>query len=750
MTTTVESNRAPARSEEDREFAAITEAEIWEEARDRLQIAIEAESDNRTRAKTAILFREGEQWDEEPGGSISEDEPEITINLTDAMVERVENNIRQQRPRGKVHPVGDGADIETAEVLNGLGRHVELRSEASVAYDTATTQALNGGWGYFRLIAEYLDPKSFQKDLRILPIRNQFTVYMDPGAIMPHGGDAMWCLISVKMKRQEYRRRYPTAQNAAWSDLGISEGRREWDDKEEIRLAEYFRIREKPEKLYQLRHFDGREFTKYRSELPRKPDGSLMALEDAKAELAARGIAITGERDSIKRQVEWFRLNGLKVMERQQIPGTYIPVFRVEGKAVDIDGMVRRRGMVEPMMDAARMVNYGEVAKIKRLGLAPKAPWVGWEGQFDGHPEWDDANQKTYSKLVVKPIVIETSSGAQLLPPPVRQAPAQIEQGFSEFVQGMRSNLMALASMPNEPGQDAQGVVVSGAAMRRRQYLSDQGHFRYYDNETLAICQLWRVMVEWFPVYFSEERMQRIIGEDSTPEMVKLNEKTTEPGDDGNPVAKVKNDLSVGTYDVVMDTGPGYETKREEGAENLIDLMKVGPLAEIIAKSGADLVFRSIDHPYMQELADRLMATNPDGLKKIMDGLSTRAKNIVMAMQKQIDALKNELQQTQQDMKAGITKAHMAAVVKAHDTEVSARTKIHDTDTGYRRAIDVAEINAGGKLLDSHVIKGHEAAALERQLSHGAEQSELDRQHASSEADIDRIMQADQPQGETQ
>lgn len=734
------------RTEEDREFAAITEQEIWEEARDRLQIAIESEGDNRKRAKEAILFREGDQWDHQSSGSASDDEPELTINLTDAMVERVENNIRQQRPRGKVHPVGDGADIEIAEILNGLGRHVETRSEASVAYDTAAAAALDGGWGEFRLVAEYLDPKSFQKDLRILPIRNQFTVYRDPGAIMPHGGDAMWCVISVKMRREEYRRRYPTAPNVAWQDTGISEMRREWDSKEEIRLAEYFRIRELPEKLYSIQGLSGEPFSKYRSELPRNPDGSKMALEKVKELMAARGFSVVDERDSVKRHVEWFRLNGLKVVERLQLPGTYIPVFRVEGRAKDLDGVVRRRGMVEAMMDAGRMVNYGEVAKIKRLGLTPKAPWVAWEGQLDGHPEWDDANQKAYSVLTIKPVIIESSAGPVLLPAPVRQAPAQIEQGFAEFVGGMRSNLMALAGMPNEPGQDERGVVVSGVAQKRRQFLSDQSHYRYYDNLTLAIAQCWRVMVEWFPVYFSEERMQRIIGEDSTPEMVKLNEKTTD--DDG--VSTVKNDLSVGTYDVVMDTGPGYETKREEGAENLIDLMKVGPLAEIIAKSGADLVFRSIDHPYMQELADRLQATNPEGMEKIMEGLSSRAKNIVQALQKQVQSLQQELQTVQQDAKAGITKAHIAAVTKVHDTEVSARTKIHDTDSRDRTALARTEIQVAGKILDSRVANGQASDQAEREFLHNGEQAALDRQHSSTEADIDRIMQATQQANEPQ
>jgi hypothetical protein len=279
---------------------------------------------------------------------------------------------------------------------------------------------------------------------------------------------------------------------------------------------------------------------------------------------------------------------------------------------------------------------------------------------------------------------------------------------------------MAVAGMPNEPGQDEKGVVVSGRAIKRRQWLSDQSHFQYYDNLTLGIAQLWRVMVEWIPFYFPEPgRMQRIIGEDSTPTMVKLNEKTQEQGADGQAIERIKNDLSVGRYDVVMDTGPGYETKREEGAENLVDLLKVGPLAEVIAKQGADLVFRSIDHPYMQELADRLMAANPEGLQKIMEGLSSRARSIVQSLANQVQSLQQQLQAAQQDAKAGITKAHLAATVKAHDTNVMAQAKIHDTETRAHTALAVEEIRAGGKILDTHAQAGHDAAAAERMVQAG-------------------------------
>jgi hypothetical protein len=715
------------RTEEDREFSAITEAEIFAEARDRLAICVEAESDNRSRGKAAISFREGDQWDHSTNTTASDDSPELTINLTDAMIERVENNIKQQRPRGKCHPVGEGADTEIAEILNGIGRHIETRSEASIAYDTAAASALDAGWGYFRLIAEYIDNRSFQKDLRILPIRNIFTVYMDPSAIMPHGSDQNWCLISVKMKREEYRRRYGSGMIDKWSDTGASDPNRDWGDKEDIRLAEYFRIREKTEKLYQLRGQNGEEFTKYRSELPRIPGSNkLMPIDDVTLMLGDRGLRIDGERDSSKHQVEWFRLNGTKVVERQEIPGIYIPVFRVEGKTKDIDGRIRRRGMVEAMMDPQRMVNYGEVAKIKRLGLAPKAPWVAAEGQLDGREdEWAEANQRPTTVLTYKPVIIETSSGPVVMPKPERQPPAQIEAGFSEFVQGMRSNLMAVAGMPNEPGQDARGEVVSGKAIARRQFLSDQSHYQYYDNLTLAIAQCWRCMVDWIPVYFSEERMQRVIGEDSTPRMVKINDSQPDEGD--NAEKKIKNDLSVGKYDVVMDTGPGYETKREEGAENLLDLLKIEGLAEIVAKTGADLVFRSIDHPYMQELADRLVSSTPEGLKKVMEGLSSKAKAVVEYLAKENEALKQQLQTVQADLKYGITKAHLDATVKAHGIEESEKTKrssdamwvaqdTHEAEMKSHTALAVAEIHAGASLLNTHVEAAHNKDAAERVL----------------------------------
>lgn len=194
--------------------------------------------------------------------------------------------------------------------------------------------------------------------------------------------------------------------------------------------------------------------------------------------------------------------------------------------------------------------------------------------------------------------------------------------------------------------------------------------------------------------------MQRVIGDDSTPQMVKINEKVTEGG-----VSKVKNNLSVGRYDVVMDTGPGYETKREEGADALIDLLKIGPLAEIVAKMGADLVFRAIDHPYMQELADRLAAQNPEQLKKIIEQLPKRAQHIVQSMGQENQQLQKQLEQLQTELKQGIAKEHIVAAAKIHGDEIRAHT-----------SLAVEEIKAGASLMNTHVEAEHHRREAERMI----------------------------------
>lgn len=707
----------------DPDFDAISERDIFLEAKDRFAMAVEAEAPNERRAKDAMLFREGENhWNQEVATSASQESPELVINFTDTLVTRVNNSIADLETRGKCHPVGDGADTETADVCNGLGRHVEYRSEAQVAYDMATDASLTAGWGWFRLLTEYAAPNSFDKEIRIAPIMNIFSVKVDPSAIMPTACDMRWGFVVSTIKRTEYKRLYPRMELTPWVDIGRDDYAGDWENKEDIRLAEYFRILDKSDTLYQIQDSQGNLYTSFKDELP---------TPEQMAEVGPNGngpFRIINERESSRAQVQLFHLNGTRVVAREKIPGQWIPLIRIQGNARNIDGMVYRRGMVQTLMDPQRMVDYGEVAKIKRLGLTPQSPWVAAEGQLDGHPEWTDANRDPYTVLTYKPITVTTAQGEQVLPPPQRQPPAQVEAGFSEFVQGMRSNLLAIAGMPNEPGQDqGQGQVVSGRALQRRDKLSDQSHSQYYKGKKLAVAHAWRIMLDWFPHYYSEARMQRIIGGDGKPQMIKLNEQVM--GADG--VATVKNDMTVGRFDVVMEAGPSHETMREESADTLVEIVtSPGPMGEIVAKTAPDLVFRSMPGLYTEEIADRLAAQTPDGLKKIMENLPKEARAVVQSLSSQNAQLKQALDKAETEVKYGITKAQMAATVKAHDVEESNKTRRADTESRERTTLQktaleghvklaVEEIAAGASLLNTHTEAKYHEREAERMIEQG-------------------------------
>ena len=687
--------------------SADTDAEIFAEASERLRIAQEAEGLNRQYAVQDLEFEDGQQWPDDLYNLRKVTKrPTLTINHTRAMVKRVVNNLRQQRPRIKVHPVNETAAKDIAQKLQGLIRHIEYRSQEGVAYDLAGEFAVKMGWGYARVLSEYEDDMSFEQELKVLPIPNPFTVYMDPAARDCTGSDAEWCLISEKMKRSEYERKFPDREPMEWREGGRGDQGPDWETKEEIRLAEYFRFKRVKDDLLKLT--DGRSM--YASEYAKKRQALTLGGIGIATNLKGQEIRRPAER----KQLQWFRLDGAQVIQSVDLPGKYIPVVRFEGNTLDINGQIRRRGMVRDLMDTNRMYNYWRTCETEVIALAPRAPYMGTANHFEGHPEWNDANQKSYGKLVYNPdtVVVGENGEMQQVPPPSRVEPVQIPAGFVQAAESALKDLMILAGMPHEPGQDAPGVVVSGKALRQRQALSDMGHFQYYDNQTRSIAQIGRILLDNIPHYYSEERMLRIIGDDGIAQMVKFNQKT---------VDKIKNDLTIGRYDVVMDTGPGYETRRQEEAETTVDLLKIGPLAETAVKAAPDLIFRNFG---MDEIADRVAVMVPGGMEKAIEGLPQDAQNIVKGVLQQLTAAQNQVKELTLEKKYGLDKASIAANAKVHDTQVDAHVKEADSqrwaEVDIQKAhidrqtkLDVAEIGAAKTLLDTHV-KGKYAQEMEK------------------------------------
>ena len=105
------------------------------------------------------------------------------------MIQQVLNAYRRSPLAMRVRPKGGGANKQVADILEGKLRDIEQQSEADIAYFVALDQACGQGLGYFRLVTEYEDERSFQQDLRIKPLYNRFAVYVDPASVHPAGLD---------------------------------------------------------------------------------------------------------------------------------------------------------------------------------------------------------------------------------------------------------------------------------------------------------------------------------------------------------------------------------------------------------------------------------------------------------------------------------------------------------------------------------------------------------------------------------
>ena len=140
---------------EEQESIHPSDEEIIQEAIEFLRQAEDAEAENRRNGLEALRFRHGDQWPAEIQNSRKlEQRPCLVINKTDAYCLQVGNQQRQQRPRIKVEPAGNGAKKKVADVIKGMIRHIENNGGGGdLAYDTGFDSSITIGWGYWRIMA---------------------------------------------------------------------------------------------------------------------------------------------------------------------------------------------------------------------------------------------------------------------------------------------------------------------------------------------------------------------------------------------------------------------------------------------------------------------------------------------------------------------------------------------------------------------------------------------------------------------
>ena len=708
-------------------------------------------SDFYDEAEDAFAFRAGDQWpaqikkdrETDPNGA----RPCLTMDRTNQYVRQVVNDGRQNKPAIKVRPVDSGADIKTAEMLQGLTRQIEDTSRAEIAYDTALDSGATCGLGWWRIVPEVVDKKSNRQDIKIKRIPNIRSVVSDKYWTEPDGSDMTECFITEKIPRKKFEREYPKADVKSWE---ADKDNAEWVDKDFVRIAEWFKVEDSTKNVFIME--DGTEIDE---------DQYFKAYEGE--EVPPQPVEVREEQTHI---VHWRKITCAEVLEESIYPASYIGIIPCIGNEIWVDGKRKLTGMVKLGMDAQRMYNYANSAFVEFVALAPKAPFIAAVGQTEDLPGWDEANTRNIPVLTYNPI----DANGQPAPPPQRQMPPAVPQGWMAIMQNMDQNMQAAFGMYNA-SLGAPSNEKSGKAILARQREGDIATFHYIDNLSRSIAHSGRIILEMIRKLYDTRRVQRILGEDGTTDIITIDPNQSMPSKEiqtDNGIKKIFNPM-VGTYDVTVSTGPAYSTRREEAAQAMMEMAQANPA---VWQTHGDLMVQAQDWPMADKFAERFKAMLPPNIQGLDDADDPKVEAVKAQLTQQMEAMQQGAQQAVQERDQALQQAgeqlqdmqqqlaELRLQAKGKDGEISvkeqeAEIEWYKAETDRYKVQQESGINAIQSLLTEHEARMKEMmAACQSQQVEGEEEPEQDGQiqamiqqsHEATMMAVAEIVQAMQQQ----
>jgi len=618
---------------------------LFTEAMRRYKASVEATQENRADMIDDQRFAAGDQWPDDVK-AMRIGRPMQTINRLPAFIDQIIGDARQNKVAIKVF-AGEDGDVEVAKIYSGLIRSIENRSNADFAYDTALEQTATFGFGAWRVKTRYVDDDTFDQEIMIERIPNALNVHFDPSSIQPDYSDAEYAIVVDSISKDEFKARWPKASESLFQTEHMQAG---WASGDNMQIAEYWYKERTPATLYLLN------------------DGTTTFDKPTAPELVIR------ERKSEKCDVKMCIMSGAEVLEQADWAGRYIPIIGVNGKEDMVDGKRILRGIVRHAKDPQRMYNYWRTIDTETKALAPKAPVMVTTKQLDGLDDlWSDALSGNLPYLPYNP-------------DPTAAMPQRLNAGMQDkgFEQAA---LLAVDEMKATTGiysaaLGEQSNETSGRAILARQREGDTANFAYIDNLSRAIRYSARVIIDLIPKIYDTERVIEIMGIDGQKTLERIN--SARINDDG--VVEPVNDLTTGRYDLVVDVGPSYTTKRIEALNMMVEIAKMNPAIMQIA---GDLIVKSMDWDGADAIAERLKRTVPANI--IGDEEGNEDKELPAEVTQMIEQGKQLITQLQQENKE--------LKEENEDKDEDRRLKQYEIDV--RAMLETAKLTASTPDLDA-------------------------------------------------
>lgn len=515
-----------------------------------------AETINRQRARDDIAFAlDLDQW---PAGAEAArkqaGKPTLSSPLPAKYLRDIVNQARALRPSVRVKPVDNKADKLVSRVMEGLIRNIEYQSGADMAYDTAVEHAVQGGVGFVRVSTDYANAFSFDLELRIERIADQFMVYGDPASLGLDSSDWNDCFILSLTTEDALKRDYPKRTTfSSWSadDVQVDDG---------ILIAEWFHREYETKTIHLLSDGQVVDAVKFTA--------------DITAFYAAQGVTVQQSRVTAVPTVKRYMLDGEGELSAETWAGSYIPVVPVYGIDYVSNGKRVLKGAVSDAKDPQIMDNYWASTATELVANAPKVPWIAEENALVDSKQWAKSGKADVPYLYYK-------KGAQ---PPQRPGsdPAPAAVLMAQAASGsIVKSVMGADQAPTQMSGGPQGEQF------KRSAISSMSNYHFADNLTRAVRHVGRILIDMIPKVYSQQTALRILGETGTDVTLDMS----------------KLPLDVGNYDVDVKAGESFTTRREETRYALTELMRTYPQAAPIV---GPLLLDNLDIPGIDQVKAQL------------------------------------------------------------------------------------------------------------------------------------------------
>ncbi len=576
------------------------------------------------------------------------------------------NQVRQNPQGVKVTPGGNGANDKTATLRGDRIRSIEMECNASQAYLTALQCAAERGYGVLTMETEEIAWDGWDQRIKIVREPDPDAILWDPDAKEADSSDMEDGFKLWQMPIADFRRKYPGEEETDFNLEQIIAP--EWInvERQTLQMARYSYIEKTERYVYLIDDGTPKGMKIFKDELPK----------DAKAVngrmiVGGASYKILKEKKAIEKHVKQCVTNGVKIFDKTDWAGKWIPIFPMLGAEAytRIDGQIERilESYIRPAIDGQRAFDSAASNQTESANMVPKITYLMYEGQASQSTDWENINKVAtpYAEIVAIP---DGAGGVLPLPqrvpyePPIQQMEILKESNRRAIQAAIGSHGFTINDDTN---------VKSGKAVNALKQQSDVGSFHFIDSYQTTLRHVGRAMDDLLDKIEDTPRDVGLRKQNGKSEMVRINEPYQDPNGEMQERRYTPRDpeteelMSDAAHTVEIDTGPWGQSKRDEAREFLTALLNspMGPLVADLLAQAEDL------GPFTDEIVERL--TPPQFQKQEgMENIPPQVKQQLQALGAQNKELTASVNQLLQEREAKTAELQSREQIAAADNVV--------------------------------------------------------------------------------